>query len=456
MIIKKINRHLLRDENGERMINVKQFTAEVDKRKTSISVVGLGHIGLPLALVFADAGFKTYGYDSDETKVSKLLSRSNYLPEEAWLDDLVEKLVGKSFFPLTKNHSSDVAVITVPASYNKKTGSVHYDHIVSAAQTVGKNMQPGTLVILESTVGPGTTTGLVKKVLEESSGLIAGEDFGVAFAPERINPGDKDHRVYNTPRVIGGSDALSTASAAYLYRQIVPHVHVVSSPTVAEIVKLVENTFRDIDVAKSNLLSQISHELGVDVHEVLDAAKTKWNFSALDPRVGVGGNCLPHDPYFLLSSIDPSFHTLIAEARRINESMPRYTVNKLMNVLTNKNKSVRGLKVAIIGLTYKGNTSDIRNTPAQSVTAYLNDAGVRVVAYDPYINGNIEWVSTTNLESAIKDADGIILCADHDEFKAKNLPALVGVFAPQSIFVDGMNMFNKADFASSTVTYVTL
>ncbi len=429
------------------------LTKKLKDKSASIAILGLGYVGLPLALSFADKGFTTYGFDLDINKINMLRRKTNYLHGEEWLDPFIEKHVGKTFIPEEKITDYDVAFIDVPTPYDKSMQKPVYDHVISSGKNLGKTMQKGSLIILESTVGPGTTKGLLRDILEGESKLKVSKDFGLGFSPERINPNDSEHRIYNTPKVVAGYDKLSTDMAAHLYEQIVPYVFKLYDPTEGEMVKLFENVQRDVNLALTNEMAKICAHLGIDVINVINGASTKWNFYRLIPGCGVGGHCLPEDPYFLLDKLPNTGQqcSIIRDAREINDSMPLYTVEMTLADICNNGKDISSLKVAVLGLSYKKNTGDLRTSPAETIVKELQKRSVKTIAHDPYIN-NVPWVSTSSLDGALTDADAVILCTDHDQFD--NLPEKISQLAPESVFVDGRNRFCREEFESRGIRYI--
>jgi nucleotide sugar dehydrogenase len=423
--------------------SAEDFMSRIDQREVQLCVVGLGYVGLPLALSFAEKGFTTYGFDADTDKISKLRNGRNYLLGEEWLDHLIERYVGKTFIPEESIVPYDIAFIDVPTPYDEAREKPAYDYVISAAKSIGRAMEKGSLIILESTVGPGTTKGLLREILESESLLKAGEDFGLVFSPERINPGDAEHRIYNTPKVVAGYDRLSTDIAAHLYEQILPQIFKLYDPTEGEMAKLFENIQRDANIALTNEMAQICDYLRVDIMNVIEAASTKWCFYRFVPSCGVGGHCLPEDPYFLLDEVPVSQHSIIKDAREINNSMPGYTVEKVLSWIKQRNKDPQKSKVSLLGLSYKKNIGDTRSSPSKAIVEQLRKEGIEPIVYDPYIKG-VSWATTGSLEDVLKSADAIILCTDHDKFY--NLPEKANRLAPGSLFLDGKNMFNPEDF----------
>ncbi len=428
------------------------FEKKVRDKKASIAVVGLGYVGLPIAMTFAKKGFKVYGYDVDKSKIESLKQKRNFLEDEMWIDRILQKAhTFSASANVTNAGSHDAIIVAVPTPADPATKKPIYDFVASAAKCVGYSLKKGALVILESTVGPGTTEGIFRKTLEDVSGLKAGMDFGLSYSPERINPGDDKHRIDKIPKVVSGIDDLSACACACLYLQIVPSVYRTSTLKEAELTKLLENIQRDMNVALANEFAKICDILGADVKNVIEAASTKWNFYNVSPGCGVGGHCLPDDPWFLIHELEKKGYTsnLIKTARKTNEEMPAYTARKAANLLC---KKPNGSKIAIVGLAYKDNVSDMRNSPAKAVIEEMKSMGyTNIVAHDPHV-GKVDWIKTDNFENTLKDAELVIVATPHKHIKnlsARNIRKL----APHASVVDGRNVLNKNDFLSEKIKY---
>lgn len=433
-------------------IESEKYKKKTDERELEISVVGLGYVGLPLASVFASKGFPVIGYDVDSRKIDKLEKKENYLLEERWLDDIIRNAYSlRASSDVEKSGNSDFISITVPTPSDEKTKKPIYDFVRKSSESVGKNLRRGALVVLESTVGPGTTEHYVRDILESESGLVAGEDFGLAFSPERINPGDENHRIYNVPKVIGGLDDISADLGAYVYSQIVPSVHKVGSPTEAELVKLFENVQRDVNIALANEFAIICDLEGCDVLRVIEGAGTKWNFMKVYPGCGVGGHCLPDDPYFLISESERKGHVplVMKTARKMNDSMPRYTVDKIIESTEEKINP----KVSVLGISYKENTGDPRGTPTKKIVRELKKMGVKnIVVHDPHVSIEIGAETTKDVEHALKDSDVVIIATGHDEYR-KLEPDDFHKLSGNVSIVDGRNIYDPEKFKKSGIRY---
>jgi UDP-N-acetyl-D-glucosamine dehydrogenase len=416
----------------------------------SVAVVGLGYVGLPLSLLAREKGFSVVGIDLDPRKRATITSGQVPDLDIRFLAALRKKplrVSGK--FSAVKN--SRVVVICVPTP-------VDHSHlpdlslVASAARSVAEYLRPGHLVILESTVHPGTSEEIVVPILEDVSGLSAGIDFDFAHCPERINPGDAEWGVENIPRVVGGITPRSREEAAKFYRTLLSsHVEEMGTIREAEAVKMVENSFRDINIAFVNELAMSFNKLGIDVTNVLRGASTKpFGFMLFNPGCGVGGHCIPVDPYYLIEEAKKNgfSHRFLSLAREINNGMPAFTVELLEKVLKEKSKSLFGAKVALLGLSYKANVSDLRESPAFEIAKELEQKGALVRTFDPY---SIDESSAKTLEEALQGADGVVIATAHNEFKRLS-PALFQSYGV-GIIVDGRNCLNKELFQKSGIIY---
>ena len=361
------------------------------KNKTAIVVViGLGYVGLPLAVEKAKAGYKTIGFDIQEEKVNMVNEGHNYIGDV--VDSELEDLVKKGQLSATSNYSfikdADFIAICVPTPLDDyQQPDIRY--IKNSTIEISRYLKKGTIVVLESTTYPGTTEELLLPILEEGSNLKCGQDFYLAFSPERVDPGNLIYKTKNTPKVVGGVGKDSTEIAAAMYRNILEcDVLEVSSPKVAEMEKILENTYRNINIGLANEMAIICHKMGINVWEVIEAAKTKpYGFQAFYPGPGVGGHCIPLDPYYLSwKAREYNYHTqLIETSGIINDSMPYYVVERASKILNRFKKPLNGAKIFIMGVAYKQDIDDIRNSPALEVIRLLRKEGSDVNYYDPYV-----------------------------------------------------------------------
>ena len=359
-------------------------------RTAVVGILGLGYVGLPLAVVFADAGFKVIGIDPIQSKVDELNQGKSYIidvPTES-----IEKHVRSGAFVASADFSRlrevDAVSICVPTPL-RKTGDPDLSFIISATEELAKYIHPGMVIVLESTTYPGTTREMVQSRLEEVSGMKVGVDFFLAFSPERVDPGRKDFTTINTPKVIGGITADCGEVATAWYQQAIQIVVPVSSAEVAEMAKLLENTFRMINIGLVNELSLMCDRLGVDVWEVIDAAATKpFGFMKFTPGPGLGGHCIPIDPLYLSWKLKTLNYTarFIELASEINTGMPRYVVSRIQDALNTQSKALKGSRVLVLGAAYKPDIDDLRESPALDVIHLLQQKGATVQYHDPFVS----------------------------------------------------------------------
>jgi UDP-N-acetyl-D-glucosamine dehydrogenase len=389
-----------------------------------VVIAGQGYVGLPLAVRAAQVGHSVVGYDVDAERIKRLAAGESYV-DDVSSAELQEILDAGTFQPSADPRSCagfDVAVIAVPTPLREGTPDLHY--IEESARTLARYLRPGATVALESTTYPGTTTDLVAPLLEEGSGLIAGVDFHLGYSPERIDPGNRRWNLVTTPKVVSGINAESLAHVRAFYGSVVEQTVPVSDPKVAELAKLMENTFRHVNIALVNELAVFAHELGIDVWEAIDAASSKpFGYLPFVPGPGVGGHCLPIDPSYLSwrvqRTLGQSFR-FVELANDINNHMPDYVVRRLVGALNQRRKPVNGSTVLLLGLAYKKNSGDARESPARRVASLLLDMGAEVRAADPHVveDGHVDRrvMRVAVTEEQLAAADAVILLADHDAF----------------------------------------
>lgn len=373
------------------MKNIKEtLIKKIENHEIVVGVVGLGYVGLPLAVEKAKAGFKTIGFDVQQEKVDLVNQGHNYIGDVVD-DDLVElvnakQLSATSDFSFVKD--VDFIAICVPTPLDSHQ-QPDISYVKDSTIAISKHLKPGTMVVLESTTYPGTTEELIKPILEEGSGLKCGEDFYLGFSPERVDPGNKQFKTKNTPKVVGAIGKDATEVIAKMYREVlVGDVHEVSSPAVAEMEKILENTYRNINIGLVNELAILCDRMNISLWEVVDAAKTKpYGFQAFYPGPGLGGHCIPLDPYYLTwKAREFGFHTSMIEASMmINDKMPEYCVDRAAKVLNRAKKALNGSKVLVLGVAYKADIDDYRESPAIDVIEILQREGADVDFFDPYI-----------------------------------------------------------------------
>ncbi len=368
----------------------KELLAKIENKTIVAGVVGLGYVGLPLAVEKAMAGFKTIGFDVQIAKVEMVNSGHNYIGDV--VDSELESLVKCGMLSATTDFSFvkdvDFIAICVPTPLDKHQ-EPNITCVRDSAKAISSYLTPGTMVVLESTTYPGTTEELIKPILEEGSGLKCGEDFYLGFSPERVDPGNLIYKTKNTPKVVGaiGEDAAEVISA--MYRAVLESdVYTVSSPAIAEMEKILENTYRNINIGLINEISRLCHKMGINVWEVIDAAKSKpYGFQAFYPGAGLGGHCIPLDPYYLTwKAREYGFHTtLIENSMVINDGQPAYCVDRAIHILNRHKKAINGAKILVLGVAYKQDIDDYRESPALKVIDELKKVGADVNYYDPFI-----------------------------------------------------------------------
>ncbi|HDN01767.1 MAG TPA: nucleotide sugar dehydrogenase, partial [Candidatus Bathyarchaeota archaeon] len=368
---------------------------------TRVCVVGLGYVGLPTAVIFASKGFSVIGVDVDREKVMAVNSGRCYIKEHG-LDVLLRDAVSKGLLRATTDvveavRQRDAVIIAVPTPI--KDGVADLSYLRDALEAVKKGLYRGMLVVIESTIPPGTTIGFAKPLLEES-GLRVEEDFYLAHVPERIAPGKAIHELLHEPRIVGSVGTRSTEKALELYRKVNPNLYPTDATT-AEFVKLIENTFRDLNISFANLLALMAEKLGIDVYEAIRLANTHPRVNIHLPGAGVGGPCLTKDPYMLASLFKEFWGTQLIElARRINEYMPKHAVEVVEKALGDSGLSIRNAEVAVLGAAYKGGVDDTRESPARYIVKELLEKGARVVVYDPYTRESFGAERADTLEDA--------------------------------------------------------
>lgn len=364
---------------------------KIEEKTIVVGVVGLGYVGLPLAVEKAKAGFKTIGFDIQSQKVDMVNAGHNYIGDV--VDKDLKKIVETKMLTATTDFSFvkdvDFVAICVPTPLDEHQ-QPDISYVKNSTIEIAKYMKPGTMIVLESTTYPGTTEELIKPLLEEGSGLKCGEDFYLGFSPERVDPGNAVFKTKNTPKVVGaiGEDATEVISA--MYRAVLEgDVHEVSSPAVAEMEKILENTYRNINIGLVNELAILCNKMGISLWEVIDAAKTKpYGFQAFYPGPGLGGHCIPLDPYYLSwKAREFGFHTsMIESSMMINDKMPEYCVERASKILNRDKKALNGSRVLVLGVAYKQDIDDYRESPAIPVIQILEKNGAEVEFYDPYIS----------------------------------------------------------------------
>jgi UDP-N-acetyl-D-glucosamine dehydrogenase len=401
----------------------RELIEKIETRTARVAVIGQGYVGLPLALEYARAGFSVVGIDTDADRIAALNLGQSPTPDvtDAELAGIVASGRYRATGDFQALDATDVVIICVPTPL-RKSKDPDISYVVAAAEQVATHYHPGQLVVLESTTYPGTTDELLIPMLEARGGRV-GEAVFVAFSPERIDPANKQFKVRDIPKVVGGATPACTRLAAALYRTIVPEVHEVSSPTVAELAKLYENTFRNINIALANEFALMCRRLGVSSREVIDAAATKpFGFMPFYPGPGIGGHCIAVDPFYLswkmrLNGYEPRF---IHIADEINQHMPEHVVELVTEALNRRRQSVNGASILALGVAYKANVGDTRESPALEILATLRGKGADIAYTDPWVPqatvGDTEMKSVELSDQRLAEADCVLILADHAAF----------------------------------------
>jgi nucleotide sugar dehydrogenase len=420
------------------------------KKKKTIAVIGLGYVGLPLALLAERKGYNVIGIDNNKEKIKKLQKK-----EAPFLDKEVSIALKKTKIKFDSDakfiKDAEIVLICVPTPVYS-THLPNLEPVKSASQSIAKHLQKGQLIIIESTINPGVSENIVMPILESVSGLKCTIDFSFAHCPERINPGDRKWNVENIPRVVGASDSAGLQRAVDFYESILTSaVRPMKSLKEAEATKIIENTFRDINIAFVNELAKSFDRLGIDLIDVIEGASTKpFSFMPHFPGAGIGGHCIPVDPYYLIehAKLNGFDHKFLKLAREINNSMPKYAVELMAAALNEVSRSVKGTNIGILGLAYKPNVDDTRESPSYELIKELKKLQANVHIYDPYVETES---SVKNIDELLEKSDAIIVATAHNEFIDMDIDKL----AENNILVviDGRNCLDKKKFQDLDIIY---
>lgn len=411
----------------------------------TVTVVGQGYVGLPLAQAASLSGWKVFGLDVSEATVAKLNSGESHIDDLS--DSDIEEMLSNGYEATTDASvvgQSDVTVICVPTPLGE-AGAPDLAYVEAASATVGESVQPGALVILESTTYPGTTEDICVPIMEAKSGLVAGRDFFVSFSPERVNPGSEKFGIKNTPKLVGGINATATEKTVQFYESFVDEVVPLSGVKEAETAKLLENTFRHVNIALVNEMARVCHELQIDIWEVIRGAATKpFGFMKFTPGAGVGGHCIPIDPNYLSYEVRRRLGyplRFVELAQEINNSMPSYVVERIAERLNGEKKPVNGAKVLLLGVTYKPNIADQRESPAVPVARELLKRQANVRFHDPFVpvwnlGDGDSLTSEQDLQHAIADSDIVVLLQAHSPYDASAIQENARLFLDTCGIVD--------------------
>jgi UDP-N-acetyl-D-glucosamine dehydrogenase len=402
-----------------------QILKKIENNTEVVGIIGLGYVGLPLAVNFAEAGVKVIGFDKSEAKVNKINSGENYIKDirDAVLREVVDKVSLQATTDFTKMNECDALIICVPTPLDKFR-KPDMSYIEASCEAIGQNMKPGTFISLESTTYPTTTEDLMLPIIEKESGLKHGIDFWLAYSPERVDPGNKSFHTKNTPKVLGAMSENGLIIGETLYKKAIDTIHKVSSPRVAEMVKILENTYRLVNISLINVLALLAGKMDINIWEVIEAAKTKpFGFQAFYPGPGIGGHCIPLDPFYL-EHIAKRFDfdlSMIHAAGHINMRMPHYMYIKIATALNRHKKAVNGSNVLFLGVAYKPNIDDERESPALEIMDIVSHKGGNVSFNDPHIpkiktNGDLSLSSIELTAETLQNADCVVLTTNHDAF----------------------------------------
>ena len=428
---------------------LKALLARIDDQTARVGVIGLGYVGLPLAVVFAEAGFQVVGVDVNQKVTDGINDGRSHVEDIP--DDRLGPLIEQGMITATTDFSllsgCDGVSICVPTPL-RKTGDPDISYIIAATEQIAKYVHGGMVVVLESTTYPGTTREIILPELEQR-GLTAGEDFFLCFSPERVDPGREDWTTVNTPKVMGGLTPACVQAGAALYGAAIDTIVPVSSPEAAEMVKLLENTFRSVNIGLANELLLMCDKLDLDAWEIVEAAATKpFGFMKFTPGPGLGGHCIPIDPLYLSWKLRTLNYTarFIELASEVNTSMPAHWVQKVQDALNEDGKAVNGSRVLVLGVAYKKDISDMRESPALDIIAMLQAKGADVIYHDPHVpsfrEDGHELTSVDDLDAALVSADCTVVVTDHSEYdwddigsKAKRIVDTRRAIRPQPVAV---------------------
>ena len=397
--------------------------SKIQKKQIVVGVVGLGYVGLPLAVEKAKAGFKTIGFDIQAEKVNLVNAGQNYIGDV--VNDDLKRIVDSGYLRATSDFSFikdvDFIAICVPTPLDEHQ-QPDISYVKSSSEAISKYLKKESIVVLESTTYPGTTEELIKPILENGSGLNCGKDFYLGFSPERVDPGNLIYKTKNTPKVVGAIGEEATEVIAAMYRAVLDSdVHTVSSPAIAEMEKILENTYRNVNIGLVNELAMLCNKMGINIWEVIDAAKSKpYGFQAFYPGPGLGGHCIPLDPYYLSwKAREFGFHTsMIESSMMINDRMPEYCVERASKILNRFKKAMNGSKILVLGVSYKQDIDDYRESPAIRVIDELEKTGAEVVYFDPWVqeykeNGKLRKSEPSLSMDLLNNSDLVIITTAH-------------------------------------------
>jgi nucleotide sugar dehydrogenase len=423
-------------------------------KKQKVTIIGIGYVGLPLAVLAAKKGYEVLGFDINE-KLVKMVNSGKSPFEDRILDKYLAQVIKEKKLQATLDEkviqSSEIVIICVPTPV-EDDHSPDFKPLIGATKTVAKNFKKGQLIVVESTINPGVCEEIVLPILEQKGKYKVGEDFYLAHAPERINPGDPKWDVSNLPRNVGAFSKTGLKKACAFYQSIIDaKINPMKSIREAEATKTIENAFRDINIAFINEIAQSFDELGIDVVDVIKGASSKFSFLAHYPSCGVGGHCIPVDPYYLIRKAETVgfSHDFLKLARKINNHMPKYTVELLQDELNKVGLAVKDTRVGVLGVAYKADIADRRESPFFEIKKELQDLEAKINIFDPFI---LEESNVKSLDELLEKSDAILLVTDHSLFKKELAPEKLKKHKIK-VIVDGKNCLNKESLIKANINY---
>ncbi len=445
-------------------LTIEEVKNQLEKKEKSLAVVGLGFIGLPLSLAFASQDIDVKGYDVDETKTEKIKKQEPPIYEPGIRDKLKEA-VEKDRFEVSNNpeilEEQEIILVTVGTPLKDDTYQPNLEYIKKASETIGEKLSEGNIVIMKSTIPPLTTEKEIVPILEEKSGLECNEDFGVVFCPERTVEGQAFEEFFTLPKIVGGTDKKATEAACGLFSILGGTIIPVSLPRVAEMAKLMDNVYRDINIAIANQFAKACNALDIDVMETIDAANEDYERNnILIPGPGVGGSCLNKDPYMLKSLIESKGEELelIETARNVNEDMPNFVTDLTEELFERNNLSLENSEILVLGMAFKKDTSDVRNTPVKDIADVLNDNGAILKLHDPYVEQEDfqklfpYGERIENIEDGAKGVDCILLLTEHEMYESLNWKVIAENMDDQLI-LDARHRVNPTEIIDAGFDY---
>lgn len=439
-------------------MNYENLKRKIEEKTAVIGIIGMGYVGLPMASLFATKGFTVIGADINEKIVKKINSGKSPI-NETGLEEIIKTVVKTGKLNATINvdgavKKSDIIIIVVQTPINREKRP-DLTAFKSACNTVAKNLSKNKLVVVESTIPPGTMEKIVVNSIYEKTKMKAGEDYFLSYSPERAIPTHTLEEIQTNSRVVGGFNKESSDLASTLYSTITTGELRTTDLGTAEMVKIIENTYRDVNIALSNEIAMLCEKLDIDAIEAINIANKHPRVNLHLPGPGVGGHCIPKDPYFLISKAEELGVNLniISSAREINENMPNHLLDLIERSLKKIDKDIKSSKVSILGIAYKGNTDDTRGTPSEKVIKTLMQRDVDLISHDPFVSHDFGGKFSNNLTEVIEDSDCLVILTDHDVYKEMDLKALTGLMNKPSVVIDGRRILDPADVEKAGVLY---